>query len=291
MTQENQTPITKNFIDLEKVIASKSKHLARFMPGFVLWYLKRVIHQEELNDFLYKNRHYHGLDFVAAIISEFNIDIRVKGIENLPKTGPQILVSNHPLGGLDGIALMHIIGKIRKDFIFPVNDLLLFIPNMKDLFLPINKHGKNTQNIRLFDRAFSSEQLILYFPAGLVSRKKKGVIKDLEWKKTFLSKARKYKRDVIPVHIGGKNSNFFYRLANLRSALKIKANIEMLYLVDEMFKHQDNSIPITIGKPIPYTYFDPQKQKDKAWAQTVKKQVYALGENAPLPIPTEDLKK
>ncbi len=284
MVQEERQHIGRNFIDLDKVIASKSEKLAKSLPGFVMRYLKNIIHQEEINEFLYKNRDQYGLDFVDKVIAYFNLDIRVTGMENLPESGRYILVSNHPLGGLDGIALMHSIGKKRRDFIFPVNDLLLFMPNVRELFIPINKHGRNTENIRLFDETFKSDKLILFFPAGLVSRKRKGVIRDPEWKKTFLSKARKYDRDIIPVHIGGRNSNFFYNLANLRKALNIKANIEMLYLPNEMFKQFDREIPITIGQPVPVEYFDRKRKNDKEWAAVVKEHVYALGNKQPLPI-------
>ncbi len=287
MAQEERQQIGRNFIDLDKVIASKSERLAKTMPGFVMRYLKSIIHQEEINKFLYENRNKYGLDFVDEVVGYFNIDIPVNGLENLPESGRHILVSNHPLGGLDGMALMHTIAKKRGDFVFPVNDLLLFVPNVRELFIPINKHGRNTDNIRLFDETFKSDKLILFFPAGLVSRKRKGVIRDPEWKKTFLSKARKYDRDIIPVHIGGRNSNFFYNLANLRKAFNIRANIEMLYLPNEMFKQFNREIPITIGKPIPVEYFNRKEKKDNEWAAVVKEHVYALGNRQPLPINPE----
>ncbi|MCF8331827.1 MAG: 1-acyl-sn-glycerol-3-phosphate acyltransferase [Bacteroidales bacterium] len=284
MENESKPIITKHFIDLDKVIASKSERLAKALPGFVLRYLKNIIHQEEINSFLYEHRNKFGLNFIDEIVRYFDLNIPVTGIENLPERGRYTIVSNHPLGGLDGMALMHIIGQKRQDFVFPVNDLLLFIPNVKEFFIPINKHGKNTENIRRFDETFASDKLILYFPAGLVSRKKKGIIRDPEWKKTFLTKARKFNRDIIPVYIGGRNSNFFYNLANIRTALGIKSNIEMLYLPNEMFKQTDNTIPITFGKPIPISYFNRKLKKDIEWAEDIKKQVYALGNKEPLPI-------
>ncbi|MFW6019977.1 MAG: 1-acyl-sn-glycerol-3-phosphate acyltransferase [Bacteroidales bacterium] len=284
MANEKEQITTRHFIDLEKVIASKSDKLAKNMPGFILNYLKRIIHQEEINEFLYTHRQKYGLEFIAEVINYFDLDIPVTGWENLPETGRYVLASNHPLGGLDGMALMHTIGKKRQDFVFPVNDLLLFVPNVKDLFFPLNKHGKNTENIRQFDNTFASSQLILYFPAGLVSRKKKGIIKDPPWKKTFLTKAREHNRDIIPCHIGGRNSNFFYNLANIRVALGIKSNLEMLYLPNEMFKQTNHTVPITFGKPIPIEYFDRKKKKDIKWAAELREQVYALGNNKPLPI-------
>lgn len=289
MAQEIQQITDRKFIDLDKVIASKSEKLARSMPGFIMRYLKRIIHVDQINEFLYEHRNKYGLDFVNEVVNYFELNIPVTGWENLPDTGRYILVANHPLGGLDGMALMHKIGQKRKDFIFPVNDLLLFLPNVRNLFVPINKHGKNTENIQKYNEAFESDQLMLFFPAGLVSRKKGNKIRDLEWKKTFITKARKYDRDIIPVHIGGKNSNFFYNLANLRKTLGIKANIEMLYLPNEMFKQFKNTIPITIGKPIPVKQLDRKQKKDIEWAADIKQQVYALGNKEPLPITPENV--
>ena len=155
------------------------------------------------------------------------------------RTGRYIIASNHPLGGLDGVALMQVMGRKRKDIVFPVNDILLYLPNLRELFIPINKHGSNNENVEIIQKTFESEKMILYFPAGLVSRKQKGGIMDLEWRKTFISKSKQYKRDIIPVHIDGRNSSFFYSLANLRKMLNIKANIEMLFLPDEMYKQKN----------------------------------------------------
>jgi len=272
----SENKITERTIDIEKVFREKSPSGARFIPGFVFGYLRHVIHEKEINAFLYDNRHLVGVDFVDMLIREFGALIKISGMENLPETGRFIIAANHPLGGLDGIALMHAVGKKRKDFVFPVNDLLLFLPTLKPLFIPINKHGSNLENLQVIDDTFNSEKLILYFPAGLVSRKQNGRIEDLEWKKTFISKAKKYKRDIIPTFIEGSNSSFFYNLANIRKKLGIKANIEMLYLPNEMFKQKDKTIHIIFGEPIPYETFDKRYHFMK-WALQVKKYIYAIG--------------
>jgi len=271
-------PVNKK-IDIKDVIKSKNPKLLKIIPGFIINYIKRVIHEDELNIALEKYKEIEGLEFLDKILKEFGVKINVINPENIPYTGRYIIASNHPLGGLDGMALMHVVGKIRRDIVFPVNDLLLFLKNLKSLFIPINKHGKNTENIQLLENTFSSEVLVLYFPAGLCSRKQKGKICDLEWKNTFIKKAVQYQRDIIPVHIDGKNSNFFYNLANFRKRLGIKANIEMLYLVDEMFKQYEKTINITFGKPISYETFS-NKAKSKEWAGIVKQHVYELSENS-----------
>lgn len=205
-----------------------------------------------------------------------NTMIEVICIENVPKDGGFIIASNHPLGGLDVLALMLAVGKKRKDIVFPVNDILMNIKNLEPLFIPINKHGSNTQNIKIINDTFASDKLICYFPFGLVSRKKKGKIMDLEWKSTFISKAKRFKRNIIPTHIGGRNSNFFYNLSNIRKALGIKANIEMLYLVDELLKQSNSTLRITFGPVIPFDTFDSRHTKAE-WAELMRKYSYKLG--------------
>jgi putative hemolysin len=268
--------ITERTINVEKVFRDKNPGLARWIPGFVFSYLRKVLHEQEINDFLYRNRDYDGLDFVDAIIEGFGAIVKVEGEPNIPEEGRCIVASNHPLGGMDGVALMMVMGKVRKDIVFPVNDILTYLPNLQVLFIPINKHGSNTENVRIIHDTFESDKMILYFPAGLVSRKQNGKIKDLEWKKTFIAKAKQYQRDIIPVYIEGRNSAFFYNLANLRKRLNIKANIEMLYLPDEMYKQKNKNITIKIGKPIPYQLFD-NKYNFHEWAEKVKIHVYNLG--------------
>ncbi|MBE0637751.1 MAG: 1-acyl-sn-glycerol-3-phosphate acyltransferase [Bacteroidales bacterium] len=273
---DHQETISREFINLEKVFFEKNPRLTRFIPGFVFSYLKRVIHQDELNKALYDYRDLYGFDFLDAILNNFGVIVHTSGLESLPAQGRYLIAANHPLGGLDGMALMREIGKVRKDFLFPVNDLLMHLPNLKELFIPINKHGSNADNIRLFNETFASGKLLLYFPAGLVSRKQNGKIIDLDWKKTFLSKAIQYQRDIIPVHISGRNTNFFYNLAKWRGRFRIKSNIEMLYLVDEMFKQKDKIIKITFGKPIPVKTFD-KRYTHTQWAELIKAHVYAIG--------------
>ncbi|MFH1121434.1 MAG: 1-acyl-sn-glycerol-3-phosphate acyltransferase [Bacteroidota bacterium] len=275
MADSNLAGEGDRLIDIERVISGKNPRLLKLMPKFLIRYLKRVLHQDELNEALYRHRHEHGLVFVAAILKELKVNVVVKGESNLLLADRYVAVSNHPLGGLDGMALMLAIGKFRPDFLVPSNDFLMNLPNMRSLFIPVNKHGSNAENIEQFNNAFSSEKAVLYFPAGLCSRKIKGNIVDLEWKKTFLSKAKRFNRDIIPVHISGRNSNFFYNIANLRKWLGLKANIEMLYLVDEMFRQNNKDIVITFGKPIPVKTFD-RRMSDNEWTALVREHVYKL---------------
>jgi putative hemolysin len=281
------TPKLQKFIDIENVFKGKNPAFAKLIPQFVYSYLKKLIHADSINYILSKHQDKIGLEFVDATLKEFGLNIHITGEEHIPANGRLLVASNHPLGGPDGLVIMHVLGKKWRDIKFPVNDILLFLPNLNPLFIPINKHGSNSSNLQILEETFASDCLIIYFPAGLVSRKQKGVIKDLPWKKTFISKARKYQRDIIPVFINGRNSNFFYNIANIRKKLKIKANIEMIFLVDEMYKQVNKIIEIRIGKSIPYQTFD-KRYTDNEWAMLVQDHVYKLNEdiNSPFELAT-----
>lgn len=264
-------------IDLDSVFKKKNPKLYRFIPKFVLRFLKKLIHQEELNEFIRKDGNAQGNDFTSKALKTLNITYTVDfEDDNLDKKGRYILASNHPLGGPDGIMLIDYFSRYFDKIIFPVNDILLEVENVKEFFVPINKHGAQSREAaRLMDNAFASSSQILLFPAGLVSRKQKGEIKDLEWKKNFINKAIQHNRDIIPIHISGRNSNFFYNLANIRSFLKIKINFEMLLLPNELFKQKGRNFTIKVGKPIKNSTFDKTRKPDE-WASFVKEKVYEL---------------
>ncbi len=263
-------------IDVDAIFKKKNPHIYKIIPGFILSYIKRTIHQDEINFALEKFRDKHGLDFLTHILEFYGFKYSVSGEENIPREGRFIFVSNHPLGGLDGMVFLDIIGRHYKNVKFIVNDLLLNLKNLEPLFIPVNKHGRQSaEYVRRIEKLYKSDYQVLYFPAGLCSRKKGKKIVDLQWKKNFIKKAIEHKRDVIPVHFEGKNSPFFYRLANLRKTIGIKANIEMFYLPDEMFRQRHQKIHVTIGTPIPWSRFDKSKSHAE-WANEIKETVYAL---------------
>lgn len=276
---EKQKNQQLELLDIKKIFYNKSPKLARWIPGFIYKYLKKIAHENLLNELIRDFGHLEGFEFSKALIKRFNISIKIIGKENLPKEGRYLFVSNHPLGGFDGHILMYLVGQRYGDYKFLVNDILMQLKNMHGVFIPINKHGR--QGIELakqLDDAYQSDTQILTFPAGLVSRRIKGHIIDLEWQKSFINKARQYKRDIIPIHMGGRNSDFFYNLANLRKKIGIKANIEMLYLIDETIKHQNETITVKFGKPISWETFDSSK-RPKEWAQWVKGKAYELNKD------------
>lgn len=274
---EEKVP-TKKLIEVREVIRKKNSNLLRWMPKFVTNYIERIIHQDDINQIMIDNEGLSGMDFVNALIDKnLKINVRVEGEENIPREGGVIFASNHPLGGLDGIAFMYVVGKIRRDVKFLVNDILLNLAPLESIFVPVNTLGaQGRQNLAKIEQAYAADHALLVFPAGLVSRKRKGVIEDLVWKKSFIAKAKKYQKNVIPVHIDGRNSNFFYNLARLREKVGIKANIEMFFLPDEMFAQRNKTVTIRIGTPIPYTHFDGNKTEQE-WADEIKKEVYRLG--------------
>jgi len=271
----------KKFIDIRKIFHDKNPRLAAMLPAFVMHYIRKTIHEDEVNEFLDVHGDKQGLEFIRTSLERFRVNVISSGANNIPASGGFIIAANHPLGGLDAFALMQEIAKRRADFKFIVNDILLQLENLKGLFIGVNKHGKNAQlNLAAIDALYSSEKGVLIFPAGLVSRKKNGIIRDLAWQKSFVTKAKKHQRNVIPVHIEGNLTNRFYSIANFRTALGIKANIEMFYLVDELFRQKNKTIEIIIGEPVPFTFFDKSKS-DFEWAQWVKEKVYELAEKQP----------
>ncbi|WP_400262595.1 1-acyl-sn-glycerol-3-phosphate acyltransferase [Sphingobacterium sp. SG20118] len=270
---------SRKFIEVREVLRNKSPKLAKWIPSFLLKYLEKTIHEDDINDIMTRFSDLKGLDFVDALIEDLGVNVQLKGVENILVNESVIFASNHPLGGLDGIAFMHAIGRHRKDVKFLVNDILMNVSNLQPLFIPVNKlGGQGKSGIAAIEQAYASDSALLVFPAGLVSRKQQGGrIEDLDWKKSFINKAKKYKKDVVPVYIDGKNSNFFYNFAKLRQKIGLKVNLEMLYLPDEMFSQRNQTVTIVIGKKISYTHFD-QSKSEKKWAEEVKRLVYGMSQ-------------
>ncbi|HNQ59742.1 MAG: 1-acyl-sn-glycerol-3-phosphate acyltransferase [Bacteroidales bacterium] len=266
----------KKIVDLDEVIRQKSARVYRMLPRFVVHWLEKIIHQDGLNYILTKYEDQEGLEFIESVLNEFGLRVDSDGAMGWDPKGRYIFVANHPLGGMDGMAFMMVVGRYFPEVVFPVNDFLLYLPNIRNLFIPINKHGRNPELIKLLDDTFASDKTILYFPAGLCSRSQHGEILDLEWKKTFVTKARLHQRDIVPVHITGRNSAFFYRLANLRKSLHIHFNFEMILLVDEMFKQKGKSLLMRFGPVIPYTQLD-RRFSDYEWANLIRAYIYRLG--------------
>lgn len=263
-------------IDVEDVLRSKNPSLARAVPRFAINFLKRITHQNDINKLLKNNGNLRDAEFINASLKFFDTHYTAFGTENIPSSGRYIFVSNHPLGGLDGLVFIDELAKHFSDIKFPVNDILMNLRNLSGIFLAVNKHGGQAKDaIRRLEETYASDSQILYFPAGLCSRKKRGVIKDLKWQKSFVTKAVRHKRDIVPAFFSGRNSNFFYNLANIRTFIGINANIEMLYLPDEMFRQRGKDLQLVFGKPIPWQTFDNSRSASE-WADWVKTKSYEL---------------
>lgn len=272
--------VMEKTIDIDRILATKMGAKAKFLPGFVVRWLKSIAHEDEVNAFLWENRHLSGTEWLAECVRYLQMTLNVVGMENLPDKDDGCLytfVSNHPLGGQDGVALGTIIGRHYDGrFRYLVNDLLLNLPGLKPISIGINKTGKQSRNFpQMVETGFQSNNHILMFPAGLNSRKVNGQIHDLPWKKTFITKSVEYQRDVVPIHFGGQNSERFYRIARFSDKYVRKVNIAMLFLVDEMYKNIGKTFRIAIGKPIPWQTFDHSKTPLE-WAKFVEDRVYEL---------------
>mgnify|MGYP002775172835 FL=1 len=276
----NMSASIEKTIDIEKILKSKMGSKAKYVPGFLVSWLKKIIHEDEVNKFLWESRGLSGTEWLTECVRYLKMDVEIEGLENLPDKNDGKLytfVSNHPLGGQDGVCLGSIIGKhYDGKFRYLVNDLLLNLPGLKPVSIGINKTGRQSRDFpRMVEAGFQSDNHMLMFPAGLNSRKQPdGSIRDLPWKKTFISKSVEYQRDVVPIHFGGCNSERFYRIARF-SDKHLPFNLAMLFLVDEMYKNVGKHFRIAIGKPIPWQTFDHSKSATE-WAQYVKDKVYEL---------------
>lgn len=274
----NQEIITENHIDLQKILGDKKVKV----PRFVLRWAERLLHVREINETIYKDRHLFGLDFVYGFTEgkepwNLGLTVKINGLEHVPTEGSPMVVGNHPLGGPDGLALMGAVGRKRKDILFPVTDFLLYLPGLRELFVPIDKVNR-TKTLANLEEAFAGQNILLYYPSGAASRRQKGVIKDLEWHPTFVKKAMKYHRDVVPVYTDARNRNIFYTVANARKRLGIKFFFEMAMLPAEMFAQRGKTFSITFGKPIPWQTFD-KRHTPAEWAALMREHVYKLKDN------------
>lgn len=263
-------------IDIEGIIGSKNPKLLKVIPKFLINFAKRVIHQKEINEILEHHGHLKGRAFASAALGDLGIKYKVHGIEKIKRPGRYMFVSNHPLGGLDGMILIEVFGEMFDNVRFVVNDLLMHIEPLKSVFVPVNKYGRqNIDNAKMILDAYDSDAQILYFPAGLCSRMINGEIKDLDWKKSFVNQAIKHGRDIIPIFFGGRNSTFFYKFANIRKSLGIKFNYETILLPGEMFRQRNATFDIFIGDPVTHQMLV-SEGSPAYWSERLRGEVYNL---------------
>jgi putative hemolysin len=268
--------VPERYIDIEKAIRDGNNRLLRSLPGFLIKLLKRIIREDEMNATIWRSRHLEGVPFVKDVLEGWKVEVIVHGIENLPKNGRYIFASNHPVGGIDALAFFDGIGGSCPNIISPANELLYHIPNMRSMIFGLDVFGKSSrETVKGLNDLLDSERQIFIFPAGEVSRRRGGIITDGVWQKSFITKAVEHKRDVIPVHISGRNSALFYNVASIRTFLGIKMFIETMLLPREMMRQRNSSVTLVVGKPIGWKTFT-KDMNHFDWAQKVKSIVYSL---------------
>ncbi|MDD2562731.1 MAG: glycerol acyltransferase [Salinivirgaceae bacterium] len=262
-------------INLRNVIAEKNPSLARRMPGFMLNLIGRILYLKEINLHITTHGHKDGVANSNSFLEDLNISYTVHGVDKI-KAGRYQFASNHPLGGLDGVCLISVINKYFGEPRFMVNDVLMHLKFFKDIFVPINTFGLTSKNnAKIIDNAYSLDNPIIIFPAGIVSRRVKGKIVDLAWRKSFVQKSIEHQRDIVPVFFEGVNTKRFYRVANIRKWLGVKTNIEMFLLPSQMYKKRNAHFNIYFGEPIPWQTLETGKSV-RDWSSTIKEIVYQL---------------
>lgn len=266
----------KKYINIRKNISESNSKLLKRMPFFVVWLIKYIIRQNEMNRILNKYAVYEGVDFLPRIIEELNLKVIIEGIENLPENGKCFFVANHPFGLVDGLILTNTVACKYGHFKAIGNEVFALIPHLNPVVAAVSVFGLNTRKYLLeLEKVYASDFPITHFPAGLVSRLKNGRIEDSNWQKSFITKAVEHQRNIVPIYFYGRNSRLFYAIYVLRKALGMKATLELILLPREIFNKRNKTIRVKIGSPISYQTFDNTKTHTE-WAQFVKEQVYKL---------------
>lgn len=271
----------KKYIDIPKVMAESTSPILGKMPKFAVRIISKVVYQNELNGILNRTKNAIGVDFLPAVLKEFNLKVEIIGKENLPENGKCFFASNHPFGIADGMVLTHTIAAKYGDLKAIANDAFMFMPQMHPIVAAVNVFGRSPKEyIVALDEVYHSDVPITHFPAGRVSRKENGKVVDLPWQKSFITKSISSQRDIVPFYFYGRNSRLFYAVYTFRKFFGIKVNMELALLPHEMFNKRNKTIKLRIGKPISYTKFD-KSLSHLEWAQKVRAHVYSLGENKP----------
>ena len=274
---------TDYLLNVEEVLGPK---LLKKLPRFAVNFFKRRIHQDEINDCIMKAEHYCGAGFFDEALKYVGITYKMRGIENLDMSKKYVFACNHPLGGPEALIIGSLFRQIYGDgFKVPSNQLLMNMKPLKEFFVPVNViSSKQSRDLGVkIAEMFSSDMQVLVFPAGLCARKIKGKVTEMPWKKMFVTQSRKYEKDIVPLHISGFNSRRFFFFSWLSRILKLKFNLGMIFLVDELFNKKGQEFVITIGKPISYTTLDKSKT-DLEWAAEIKNKVEELSrDNGCLP--------
>jgi putative hemolysin len=237
-------------------------------------FAKSIIHQDEINDFLINHSYLGAFEFIDAVLEYFNFDFYVnsKEKENIPSLGRVVIIANHPLGGLDALALIKLVSSIRKDIKVVANDFLEQLEPIKPILAPINnfKKQQTKESISNIYKALNDDMAVIVFPSGEVSRATATGIKDKKWHKGFLNFANRTHSSILPIFIGGKNSKTFYTVSTINKKLST------LLLSHEMFKQQSKTIEMVVGELIPYENINPKGIAKDNLIDMYKKHIYGI---------------
>ncbi len=263
-------------INVQKMIKKKYPKLKnnKIIKSAIDKFANAIIHQEQINNFLAHNSHLGSFEFIENALDElsFTYTISNKDIQNIPATGRVVIIANHPLGGLDALALIKAISSIRKDVKIIANDFLKTITPLQPIIIDINnfKNRQSKQAINKIYETLNAEEALIIFPAGEVSRATPKGVRDGYWYKSFLKFASRTSSPILPIFIGGKNSKTFYSVSAINKPLST------LLLSNEMFKQKGKEIEIVIGEIIPYENIYPKSIAKEELLSLYKRHLYGL---------------
>ena len=268
-------------LDIRSILNSRiPRNKRKWIPSFLITGVEKLIRQKELNEILRATLPSEGSEFARRVLDYLNISISVEGLENLKDGSRYMFASNHPLGGLDGMALITVLGDKYGDenMRFLVNDMLMNVDPLRGIFLPVNKFGKQGKAYaQIINEKMESDCQIFQFPAGLCSRlHDNGEIADLDWQKSFVAKAIEYKRDIVPVFFAGQNSKKFYKTARWRKKMGIKFNLEQILLPSELCKSRGSHYRIIFGTPVSWESLVGSGKSHKDLAADIRSLSYSL---------------
>ncbi|WP_415892171.1 lysophospholipid acyltransferase family protein [Neptuniibacter sp. PT8_73] len=278
--RENTSQPESPVLNVEQAVINKFPDFDAKPTPFkrsALHMLRKLVHEKEINTFLAKNKDAHGFEFIDRVLDYFNFGYSISNHDraNIPSSGRVVIIANHPLGALDGLSLLKLVGEVRRDVKIVANDVLMNFDPISNLFLPVDNLKGNTRkkNIEGIVDALRQEQAVIVFPAGEVSRAGITGIKDDKWNSGFLRIARKANAPILPVFIGGKNSPLFYSVSYLNK------NFSTIMLAREMFKQYSVTIKIKVGEAIPYSQIDAVPVSTAEKTKLLKKHLYRIAKN------------
>jgi putative hemolysin len=264
-------------LDIKSIFKNSDSGFLKKLPGFVISLIAIIIREKRINRIIEKYKEFDGVDFLPKVIEELKLNVKIEGMEHLPENGKCFFVANHPFGFMDGLILTNTIGREYGRLKAIGNEAFNYVPNLRPLVAYVNVFGRTSKDyFNILNDVYNSDSPITHFPAGLVSRKHGGKIHDIDWQKSFITKAISCQRNIVPFYFYGRNSRLFYFIYSTRKFFGINTNIELMLLPHELFMKQGKTVKVRIGKPIPWQTFD-KSMTHKDWAEKLRQHVYNIG--------------